>query len=64
MTDWQARAEAAEARLAEATEALEEIESFPISGYHDGAAQRMAREVLVRLAVGERAPEVGDATRP
>ena len=35
-----------EARLGRAVEALREIESFPISGYHAGAAQKIARAVL------------------
>jgi hypothetical protein len=30
--------------------ALEEIESFPISRYHAGAAQRIARDVLAKIA--------------
>ena len=38
-----------ECALADGRNALEEIESWPISGYHAGAAQRTAREVLARL---------------
>jgi hypothetical protein len=52
---YQNRALAAEAREAALREALEEIESFPISGYHAGAAQRIAREALARTA-GEQPP--------
>ena len=42
-------------QIAALQEALKEIESFPISGYHAGAAQRIAREALA-LAEGCAAP--------
>jgi len=46
---WRERALAAEAQRDTLATALEEIESFPVSGYHAGAAQRIARAALAAV---------------